>query len=147
MMVKRELLEAIGGLDENYFLYFEETEFCWRARKAGYSMWYVPGSRVIHIAGQSTKVTERGAALKRLPAYWFESRRRYFMTTGSVGRAVAIDLAAVAASALGSLRLTLQGRRRELVPCYVRDLLSHSVLRRRNRRIEAPRTGWRMSAA
>jgi hypothetical protein len=145
MMVKRELLEAIGGLDENYFLYFEETEFCWRARQAGYSMWYVPASRVIHIAGQSTKLTERGAALKRLPAYWFDSRRRYFMATGSLGRAIAIDIAAVAASALGALRLTLQGRRHELVPHYVRDLVGHSVLRGRNRRIAAPRTAWRMA--
>ncbi len=145
MMIRREVIETIGGLDENYFLYFEETEFCWRAKKAGFSVWYVPESRVIHIAGQSTKVTERAAAPKRLPAYWFESRRRYFLTTGTLARAAYADVAAIAATALGSLRLALQGRRNELIPYYLADLWRHSVLHRRNRRIAEARVGWRGS--
>lgn len=143
IMIRREVLETIGGLDENYFLYFEETEFCWRAKRAGYPMWYVPQSRVIHIAGQSTKVTERGAGAKRLPAYWFESRRRYFLTTAGLCRAIMIDLVAMAATALGSLRLILQGRRGALVPRYVSDLLRHSVIWPRNRQIGEPRIAWR----
>jgi len=142
IMIRREVLEAIGGLDENYFLYFEETEFCWRAKRAGYPMWYVPQSRVIHIAGQSTKVTERGATLKRLPRYWFESRRRYFLTTAGLWRAILIDFAAIAATALGSLRLILQGRRSALVPLYVSDLWQYSVIRPRNRRVAEPRVAW-----
>jgi N-acetylglucosaminyl-diphospho-decaprenol L-rhamnosyltransferase len=92
MMIRREMLDRIGGLDENYFLYFEETEFCWRAKRAGFSMWYVPESRIVHIGGQSTTVTERNAAPKRLPDYWFESRRRYFLTTAGLGRTLLIDL-------------------------------------------------------
>jgi N-acetylglucosaminyl-diphospho-decaprenol L-rhamnosyltransferase len=42
MMIRRSLLDRIGGLDENYFLYFEETDFCWRSKRAGAPMWYVP---------------------------------------------------------------------------------------------------------
>jgi N-acetylglucosaminyl-diphospho-decaprenol L-rhamnosyltransferase len=140
MMIRRELLEAIGGLDENYFLYFEETEFCWRAKRAGFPMWYVPQSRVIHIRGQSTGVTEHSVAPRRLPDYWFESRRRYFLTTRGPLRAMLIDLLALVAHALGSARLTLQGRRDRLVPHYVRDLLRHSVLHRKNRSTSAERT-------
>jgi len=142
IMIRREVLEAIGGLDENYFLYFEETDFCWRAKRAGYPMWYVPQSRVIHIAGQSTKVTERGATVRRLPGYWFESRRRYFLTTAGLRRAILIDFAAIAATALGSLRLVLQGRRGALVPRYVADLWQYSVIRPRNRRVAEPRVAW-----
>ena len=82
----RGLFSAIGGLDENYFLYFEETDFCLRARKAGFATWYVPQSRVMHIAGQSTKVTEVSDTPKRLPGYWFESRRRYYAVTFGTGR-------------------------------------------------------------
>ena len=65
MMIRRAVVDAIGGLDENYFLYFEETDFCLRALKAGFPTWYVPESRVMHIAGQSSKITERKAALNR----------------------------------------------------------------------------------
>src|ERR1700678_128143 len=78
MMIRSAVLIAIGGLDENYFLYFEETDFCYRARQAGFSTWYVPESRVMHIMGQSTRITDEKLAVGRMPAYWFESRKRYF---------------------------------------------------------------------
>ena len=57
MMIRRAAFDALGGLDDNYFLYFEETDFCYRANQLGFKTWYVPASRVVHIAGQSTKVT------------------------------------------------------------------------------------------
>ena len=58
MLIRPAVLESIGGMDENYFLYFEETDFCYRAKKAGFATWYVPESRVMHIRGQSTTVTD-----------------------------------------------------------------------------------------
>jgi len=137
MMIRRGVLERIGGLDENYFLYFEETDFCWRSKRAGAPMWYVPQSRVVHIGGQSTKVTERNVAPRRLPAYWFESRRRYFMRTGSLPRAILIDVVALIANALGSIKQTLQGRRSRAVPHYLKDLWRHSVIHRKNRALTA----------
>ena len=97
MMIRRTVVDSIGGFDENYFLYFEETDFCFRAKKAGFSTWYVPQSRVMHIAGQSTKLTERNAAPKRLPAYWFESRRRYFAAAHGIRYAMATDAVALLA--------------------------------------------------
>ncbi len=127
MMIRREVLDRVGGLDENYFLYFEETEFCWRARQAGFPMWYVPKSRVVHIGGQSTKVTERNAAVKRLPDYWFESRRRYFMTTGSLPRALLIDLLAIVSHVLGSVKLRLQGRPDRIVPLCRRPVAAQCL--------------------
>jgi N-acetylglucosaminyl-diphospho-decaprenol L-rhamnosyltransferase len=135
MMIRPEVFEAIGGLDENYFLYFEETDFCWRARKAGFSTWYVSESRVMHIGGQSTAVIHLKDVPKRLPAYWFESRRRYFLVTFGVALAMAIDVVAAVAQLLGSLKRILQGRQDRAIPHYLRDLIKFSVLRRRNRHI------------
>src|ERR1700686_346218 len=71
MMIRPSVFSAIGGLDENYFLYFEETDLCLRAKRAGFATWYVPEARVMHMEGQSTKVNENDARPKRLPAYWF----------------------------------------------------------------------------
>lgn len=133
MMIRRDLLNSIGGLDENYFLYFEETDFCWRSKNAGAPMWYVPESRVIHIGGQSTKVTERNVAPRRLPGYWFESRRRYFLKTSGLTKAIMVDVVALLANALGSLKQALQGHRNRAIPHYLKDLWRYSVIHRRNR--------------
>jgi GT2 family glycosyltransferase len=139
MMIRASVIDAIGGLDENYFLYFEEPDFCHRANSAGFSTWYVPASRVMHIGGQSTKVQSL-VGPERLPPWWFESRRRYFALRFGVGRAMVIDVAAVLAVSIGLLKRVLLGRQRTAVSHYIRDLLHYSVLRSANRRIPALRT-------
>lgn len=140
MMLRRSMLATIGGLDERFFLYFEETEFCWRAARAGFQTWYVPDSHVVHIAGQSTRLTERGARPERLPDYWYESRRRYFQLTLGLRQAALADLAALIGGALGRAKMILQGRRHLLVPGYLASIWRHSVFHRRNRRLAKPIT-------
>jgi N-acetylglucosaminyl-diphospho-decaprenol L-rhamnosyltransferase len=139
MMIRPEVLAATGGMDENYFLYYEEVDFCYRARQAGFSTWYVPESRVMHIGGQSTQVTTAAARSRRLPAYWFESRRRYFAVTVGIHQAMAIDLVAVFAFSLGRLKRLLLLRRQNANPCFIRDLIRHSVLWPSNRAFPAVR--------
>ena len=80
MIVRKSVFDAIGLLDEAYFMYFEEVDFCLRAKQAGWPCWYVPQSRVVHLVGQSSGVTDFKQARKRRPGYWFESRRRFFLT-------------------------------------------------------------------
>lgn len=135
MMVRPEVLSAIGGLDENYFLYFEETDFCYRAKRAGFSTWYFPESRVMHIEGQSTKVGGRVNRPRRLPAYWFASRRRYFAATFGIRHAMAIDVVAILAHSLGFLKRIALGRTKSAIPHFIRDLTFYSVLWPRNRNV------------
>jgi GT2 family glycosyltransferase len=127
-------------LDERYFLYFEETDFCFRAKKAGFATWYVPESRVMHISGQSTKVDERKALPKRLPEYWFESRRRFFVVSYGIRQAILIDCVAIIAHALGLVKRSLQMRLDGAIPHFLADLVRHSVLRSHNRRLEPAQT-------
>jgi len=133
MLIRPAVLSAVGGMDENYFLYFEETDFCYRAMRAGFVTWYVPESCVMHIMGQSTSVTDVTDGPKRLPAYWFESRRRYFAMTFGVGNAIAIDIVALLAHSIGAMKRLLWPRRGRGIPFYGRDLLTHSVIFARNR--------------
>jgi N-acetylglucosaminyl-diphospho-decaprenol L-rhamnosyltransferase len=79
LMIRREVLSSAGLFDEDYFLYFEEVDFCHRAQQAGWECWYVPQSRVVHLVGQSTGVTDTRRVPQRMPQYWFESRRRYLL--------------------------------------------------------------------
>jgi N-acetylglucosaminyl-diphospho-decaprenol L-rhamnosyltransferase len=140
MLLRPAVIRATGGLDENYFLYFEETDFCRRALRAGFPTWYVPASRVMHIMGQSTQVTDERLGKRRLPPYWFESRRRYFAVTFGVRYAVAVDIVALLAHGAGWLKRLLSGRRRDSIPYFIRDLARYSVLRKKNRDFPAVRS-------
>lgn len=48
MMIKREVLEKVGGFDEKYFLYYEDDDLCLRIKKAGYQIFYVPSAAMYH---------------------------------------------------------------------------------------------------
>ena len=135
MMIRKAVFDAVGGLDERYFLYFEETDFCFRAAKLGFETWYVPESRVMHIAGQSTKLTERNSAARRLPPYWFESRRRYFLSAYGATYAVLTDAAAVAANCLGFVKRLLLGQGDQGVPHFISDLIRYNTVWPKNRQL------------
>jgi N-acetylglucosaminyl-diphospho-decaprenol L-rhamnosyltransferase len=133
MMIRSSVFDAVGGLDEHYFLYFEETDFCFRASQRGYQTWYVPQSRIMHIAGQSTKVTERDVKARRLPRYWFESRRRFFVSSYGVSYAVVTDICALIARSLGAIKRFCLGQRGG-IPHFLGDLLRYSALWTSNRK-------------
>ena len=76
MIIRREVFDDIGLLDEGYFTYFDDIDFCFNAAN-GWPSWYVPASRVVHLVGQSTGID---ATRRRLPPYLLEARRRYFQS-------------------------------------------------------------------
>jgi GT2 family glycosyltransferase len=93
LMARRGVLESVGLLDEGYFLYYEDVDLCLQARRAGWSCWYVPEARVVHLVGRSTGVTDPRRRARR-PAYWFDARRRYFTKNHGQLYALLADLAA-----------------------------------------------------
>ncbi|MBL8825681.1 MAG: glycosyltransferase family 2 protein [Planctomycetaceae bacterium] len=127
LLVRREVFDAIGLLDEGYFLYYEEVDFCLRAARANWPCAYEPASRVVHLVGQSSGVTVRDQALPRRPRYWFDSRRRYFLLNH--GRLFTAVLDAVWASAFLVGRTLLRLRRKPIFdpPQLWRDYVRHSV--------------------
>jgi len=56
MLVRKEVLKTIGFFDENYFLYLEDVDFCQRARKAGFKIFYVPTAKLWHFNAGSSEV-------------------------------------------------------------------------------------------
>jgi N-acetylglucosaminyl-diphospho-decaprenol L-rhamnosyltransferase len=55
MLMRRAAWEEVGPLDEGYFMYLEEVDWCRRARAHGWQTWYEPAARVIHHAGAATR--------------------------------------------------------------------------------------------
>lgn len=81
VLVKDEVFLDVGLLDEGYFMYFEDVEFCHRASQAGWSIIHNPDAHVVHLRGGSSPVKKQTRLKKRVPKYFYESRTRYFFQT------------------------------------------------------------------
>lgn len=128
LMIRATVFDTVGFLDEDYFLYYEETDFCRRAAQKGWSCWYVPQSRIIHLVGKSTGVTNTEDRVKRRAPYWFESRRRYFLRHHGLAYAALADAALATGTTLSTLRNLLFGRRSTHPERFLTDLARHSAL-------------------
>ena len=73
LLVRRTAFEQVGGMDEGYFMYAEEVDWCFSMKAAGWQVWYEPAAKVTHIGGASStgRRTRREADLYR-------SRIRFF---------------------------------------------------------------------
>ena len=123
MMVRREVLDEIGTMDEGYFLYFEETDYCAHAAEGGYQSWTVPASRVTHIGGQSTGVTGEKRAQRRRPRYWFASRARFFLYQHGLVRTHLANLLWLVGYPVGRLIAALRGKKNDDPPLFWWDFL------------------------
>jgi hypothetical protein len=72
------MVRDLGPMDEGYFLYFEDAEYCLRARREGrWPLLRVPEAVAVHFRGGSSPVKSLAQAYKRLPAYYYSSRTRF----------------------------------------------------------------------
>ena len=72
LMVRRSLLQQLGGLDEEFFMYFEDVDLCRRLRQEGYRVHHVAEAEIVHFIGRSS-----GRDRERLQLVWEFSRIRY----------------------------------------------------------------------
>ena len=72
LMARRAVYEQIGGLDEGFFMYSEEMDWCKRAKDAGWRIAYEPAAEIIHYEGKSSE-----QAVARRDIFFFSSRVRY----------------------------------------------------------------------
>ena len=136
-IVRREVFQTVGFMDEEYFLYYEEVDFCLQAKKLGWSCWYVPESRVVHLVGQSSGVTNTKIPPKRRPKYWFDSRRRYFVKNYGWLYATLTDLVWLLSFALWRCRRVMQGKPDNDPPHLFGDFFGNSVLLKRDISIQS----------
>lgn len=66
MAVRMQAVAACGGFDEDFFFYFEETEWCLRMQRAGWSVWLIPELKVVHGKGESTRPLRTAAQIEML---------------------------------------------------------------------------------
>lgn len=66
-------------MDDGFFLYYEETDMMRGLHREGWEIWHCPDAEVMHIGGVATGVQPAREARRRMPEYWFDSWRRYFV--------------------------------------------------------------------
>ncbi|MCX7840627.1 MAG: glycosyltransferase family 2 protein [Anaerolineae bacterium] len=72
MLIRRAVIEQIGLLDEQFFAYQEDTDYCFRAKRAGWQVYYYPEAQIIHYAGRG------GSRVSPYRSIW-EWHRSYFL--------------------------------------------------------------------
>lgn len=73
MMVRRDVINQVGLLDEDYFLFLEETDWCYRIKKAGWKIYHVPQAEVYHFQGKSAESEKKKAKIEH-----YRSRYHFF---------------------------------------------------------------------
>jgi GT2 family glycosyltransferase len=73
MLLRREAIGQVGLLDEGFFLFWEETDWCYRMRKAGWKIYHIPYAEVLHFQGKSAEVEKAKAKIE-----YYRSRYHYF---------------------------------------------------------------------
>jgi hypothetical protein len=73
MLARRETAEQVGLLDEGYFLFLEETDWCYRMKKAGWKIYHIPQAEILHFQGKSAEAEKGKARIE-----YYRSRYHYF---------------------------------------------------------------------
>ena len=110
LLMPRGVIDALGPMDEGYFLYFEETDYQRAAARAGYEVWYAPDAGVTHLEGATTGQGKAAPDEAHVPDYWYRSRRRYFEKNHGAAYADRADRAWLLASRAYVARQKLLGR-------------------------------------
>lgn len=95
LLTRRDVLEGVEGWDEKFFMYVEEVDLCFRIKKLGYRIWYLPKWNIIHLGGASSKTREFSLKSeyegikkfygKHYPSWQFPVLR-LFLKIGALGR-------------------------------------------------------------
>ncbi len=102
--IRREVFNAIGLLDEDYFMYFEDVALCRRATQAGFVIAYQPDAHVVHLRGGSSPVKEQTRQRKRRPAYYYAARSHYLRSFYGVLGHILANLLWMTGWMIGALR-------------------------------------------
>lgn len=82
LLLRREALEQVGPLDEQYFMYTEEVDLCYRLAEAGWELWWVPQATVTHYGEESSRQAREGMYLQL-----YKSKVQFYRKTGGEERA------------------------------------------------------------
>jgi len=88
LMIRRKVIDEIGLLDERFFMYGEELDWCLRAKRAGWTVMYHPAAQIVHYKGESTKHNSRKAAVEFYRSMYLFHRKHFAKDHSFLGNAL-----------------------------------------------------------
>ncbi|MFH1428813.1 MAG: glycosyltransferase family 2 protein [Candidatus Margulisiibacteriota bacterium] len=73
LMVRKSVIQKIGFMDKRFYMFFDEVDWCYRIKQAGYKIYFTPEAEIIHHGGQSIKSAEMSMSY-----HWHRSLKRFF---------------------------------------------------------------------
>lgn len=122
VMLRKRMIDEIGLLDEDYFMYFEDMAYCRRATDAGWRLRRCDRAEVQHFCGKSSNIEDSAAAHARLPAYYYASRTRYFTSFFGQGGFIAANIGWYMGRAINYLRLLVFQKPKKTCAARARDI-------------------------
>lgn len=121
MLVRVETIHHVGLFDETFFLYFEETDLLLRMAKQGWLTRYLLESKVAHVGSASTGMKQ----WERIPSYWLDSRRHYFIKNHGRGYFYIATIAKLVGLSLWKLRCMLTAKVDNEPKKFSLDIIRH----------------------
>lgn len=121
VMLRFSVVQALGGFDPDFFLYYEEVELMHRIRAAGHQILYVPAAHVLHAEGAATDVKSGQAARRPRPPYWYRSWLYYYLKTRGRPGAIWAGLCWLSGAALNIPLAALRGQTCHAPKNFFRD--------------------------
>ena len=124
MVVRREAMEKVGLLDEDYFLFFEETDWCYRMRKGGWKVFHLPQAEVVHFQGRGAEPKKREARVEyyRSRYHFFKKNRgelqSFLLLIGLILK-LGVELLSIGMGCLATLFLIRRWRKRFSIYAYL----------------------------
>ena len=121
MMVRRGAIEQVGLLDEEFFLFLEETDWCYRIKKAGWKIFHLPQAEVFHFQGKSADAHKEKAKVEyyRSRYHFFRKNRgRLQWTFLYIGLMIKLAVDLIFASVAGIFTLFTSKKRRQKLSTY-----------------------------
>jgi len=118
MMARRDALDQVGLLDEDYFLFLEETDWCYRMKKAGWKVYHVPEAEVYHFQGRSAEAEKKKSKIEfyRSRYHFFKKNRgslQWFILLSGLVIRLTFELLGMTMASLITL-FTIKGWRKKL---------------------------------
>ncbi len=78
LLIRKSVIEIIGTLDEKFFMYGEDLDWCWRCKEAGFKVWYYPKTFIFHYKGESSRKAPFIMLLAFHNSMWIFYKKHYF---------------------------------------------------------------------
>lgn len=100
LLLRRQVIDQVGTLDEGFFMLFEEVDWCYRIKQQGWEIWFTPSARVVHHYGQSIKQVKARMILsshRGLYRFWYKHYRqqRWYLDGIAYGGLMALAYARI----------------------------------------------------